>query len=166
MQTLMCRVSFPTAFGRCAISWHAAGLTSFELPEASARVTDEASAPPEILVVISRVQKHLTGIPQDFSDLQYDFSELAAFDRAVVEVTLAVKSGETRSYGGIAAALGQPAGVSRAVGSALGANRWPLLIPCHRIVAANGKMTGFSGPGGVLAKTRLLALEGAQLLSE
>ena len=166
MQTLMRRVSFATALGRCAISWHAEGLTGFELPEAPSRDTDELSPPAEIIQVIARVQKHLQGSPEDYSDLRYDFSEVAAFNRAVLEATLKVKSGDTRSYGQIAASLGQPAGASRAVGSALGANRWPLLIPCHRIVAANGKMTGFSGPGGVLAKTRLLALEGAQLLSE
>ena len=67
---------------------------------------------------------------------------------------------------GAARALGQPPGVSRAIGAALGANPWPLLVPCHRIVAADGKMTGFSGPGGIRTKLRLLALEGAELFAE
>jgi methylated-DNA-[protein]-cysteine S-methyltransferase len=77
-----------------------------------------------------------------------------------------VKPGHTSSYGDLAAAIGQPAAASRAVGTALGSNPWPLLIPCHRILAATGKMTGFSGPGGIATKVKLLALEGAQLLAE
>ena len=94
----------------------------------------------------------------------YDFARLPEFHRAVLRATLGVKSGHTATYGAIAAALGQPPGASCAVGTALGANPWPLLIPCHRIVAAGGKMTGFSGPGGVATKVKLLALEGARLL--
>ena len=66
----------------------------------------------------------------------------------------------------IRVSLGLPAGSARAVAAALGANPWPLLVPCHRIVGADGGMTGFSGPGGIRTKTRLLALEGALLLSE
>ena len=103
---------------------------------------------------------------QDFSDLPYDFAALSEFNRAVLRATLNVKPGRTATYGEVALAIGQPAAASRAVGTVLAGNRWPLLIPCHRIVAAGGKMTGFSGPGGVVTKTRLLTLEGAQLLSE
>jgi methylated-DNA-[protein]-cysteine S-methyltransferase len=77
-----------------------------------------------------------------------------------------VKAGHTATYGEIAASIGESAAASRAVGTALGANPWPLLIPCHRVVAATGKMTGFSGPGGISTKTRLLAVEGAQLVAE
>ena len=110
------------------------------------------------------MQHHLAGDPQDFSDLPYDFARVPEFHRAVLRATLAVKSGHTTTYGALAATLGQPPGASRAVGTALGANPWPLVIPCHRVVAASGKMTGFSGPGGVDTKARLLALEGAQLL--
>ena len=78
----------------------------------------------------------------------------------------AIPPGRVASYGAIAAALGQPPGASRAVGAALGANPWPLLVPCHRIVAADGRMTGFSGPGGIKTKLRLLKLEGTQLFAE
>ncbi len=166
MQTLMQRVTFDTALGRCAVRWRDGLLTGFELPEAAAAITDCATPPPEIVAVMERVRRHLAGRYEDFSDLAYDFSAVPDFQAAVLRATLDVKPGQTRSYGEIAAAIGQPPAVSRAVGAALGANRWPLLIPCHRIIAANGRMTGFSGPGGVRAKTRLLALEGAQLLSE
>ncbi len=166
MQTHMRRVTFDTPLGRCALSWHDAGLTGFELPEAASRDSDETAPPAEISQLIARVRLHLAGQPQDFSDLRFDFSALADFNLAVLRETLRIRSGATTTYGAIAAALGQPPAASRAVGAALGANRWPLLIPCHRVVAADGRMTRFSGPGGILTKTRLLALEGAQLLSE
>ena len=88
------------------------------------------------------------------------------FAREVLRAALHVKPGHTASYGEIAQAAGLPLTACRNVGSALGSNPWPLLIPCHRVVAATGKMTGFSGPGGVATKVRLLALEGAQLIAE
>jgi methylated-DNA-[protein]-cysteine S-methyltransferase len=160
------RIAFPTALGCCALSWNADGLTRFELPEAATRSTDVATPPAEITALIARVQRHLAGDPQDFSGVTYDFTRVPEFHRTVLQATLAVKAGHTATYGEIAAALGQSLAASRAVGAALGANPWPLLIPCHRIVAASGKMTGFSGPGGVATKVKLLALEGAQLLAE
>jgi len=161
----MPRASFPTAFGVCALSWGDTGLTGFELPEAPARDEDQ-TPPPEIARLIARVQLHLGGTLQDFSGLPYDFGRVPEFAREVYRATLAVKAGRTASYGTLAAVLGHPPAVSRAVGSALGANPWPLLVPCHRIVAADGKMTGFSGPGGIRTKLRLLALEGAELFAE
>lgn len=162
----MSRTTFPTSLGLCAVSWHETGLTGFELPEARVRPGDESAPPAEIAALIARVQQHLAGEPQDFSDLSYDFADEPAFNVEVLRATLAVKSGQTRSYGEIATAIGQPPAASRAVGAALGANRWPLLIPCHRIVAADGRMTGFSGPGGIKTKLRLLALEGSQLFAD
>jgi methylated-DNA-[protein]-cysteine S-methyltransferase len=112
------------------------------------------------------VRQHLHGKFQDFSDVRYDFARVPEFAREVYHATLGVKAGQTTSYGALATALGHPPAASRAVGSALGANPWPLLVPCHRIVAADGKMTGFSGPGGIKTKLRLLALEGAELFAE
>jgi methylated-DNA-[protein]-cysteine S-methyltransferase len=159
----MPRHAFHTAFGHCAISWGDAGLTRFELPETASRAGDSTELPPEIIALAGRVRAHLSGRLQDFSDLSYQFSLVPVFARDVYRATLAVKPGQTRTYGEIAAALGQPPGVSRAVGAALGANPWPLLVPCHRVVAAGGKMTGFSGPGGITTKLRLLALEGAEM---
>ncbi len=162
----MPRATFPTALGTCALSWSETGLTGFELPEVPVRGDDAASPPAAIAVLIARVQRHFTGELQDFSDLRYDFGRVPEFPREVYHATLAVKAGSTASYGDIAAVLGYAPGMSRAVGTALGANPWPLLVPCHRIVSADGKMTGFSGPGGVKTKLRLLALEGAQLFAE
>jgi methylated-DNA-[protein]-cysteine S-methyltransferase len=160
----MPRATFPTAFGFCAISWNDTGLTGFQLPGVKRRDDDLATPPPEIAAIIVRVQRHFTGELQDFSDLHYDFANVPEFNRRVLEATLGIKAGHTSTYGGIAAAIGEQPVASRGVGAALGANRWPLLIPCHRVTGADGKMTGFSGPGGVETKVKLLALEGAQLL--
>jgi methylated-DNA-[protein]-cysteine S-methyltransferase len=163
----MPHVIFPTPLGPCAIAWSPDGLTAFFLPRSEKRLppgAETAEPPLWISVIATRVQRHLGGDLQDFSDLRYDFTAIPEFHRAVLQATLAVKAGHSTTYGAIAAALGQPPGASRAVGTALGANHWPLLIPCHRVVAANGKMTGFSGPGGVDTKAKLLAIEGAQLL--
>ncbi len=110
------------------------------------------------------MQRHLAGEPQDFADVPYDFSAVPGFNQRVLRATLAVKAGRTTTYGKIAAAMGEAPDASRAVGAALGANRWPLLIPCHRVTGADGKMTGISGRGGVTKKVKLLTPEGACLL--
>jgi methylated-DNA-[protein]-cysteine S-methyltransferase len=161
----MPHATFSTPLGTCAIAWSDAGLTRFLLPDPERRGTDtETEPPPWVAEVIERVRQHIAGNAQDFSDLRFDFGRMSEFNRAVLRATLAVKSGRTATYGDIAIAIGQPIAASRAVGTALGDNPFPLLIPCHRIVATSGKMTGFSGPGGVATKVKLLALEGAQLL--
>lgn len=162
----MSRIVFETALGRCALGWNEAGVTHFNLPPAAHDAFDAHTPPLEIAAIVDRVRQHLLGTPQDFSDLCYDFNDVPAFQAEVLRATLAVKCGQTRSYGAIAAAIGQPAAAARAVGAALGTNRWPLLIPCHRIVSANGRMVGFSGPGGIKTKLKLLALEGAELFAE
>ena len=110
-------------------------------------------------------RRHLAGEMQDFADLPYAWSRVYSFQRAVYEAALH-KPGQTWSYGQLAAAVGQPTKTARAVGTALGKNPWPLLIPCHRFIGADGRMTGFSAPGGIKTKLRLLALEGAELFAE
>ena len=161
----MPRVTFSTPLGPCVIAWSDAGLlTHFDLPGATKRPEDVATPPAEIAAIIARVQRHLEGDLQDFSDLRYDFSAVTEFNQRVLRATLAIKAGHTSTYGRVAAAINEPPAASRGVGAALGANRWPLLIPCHRVTGAAGKMTGFSGPGGVATKVKLLALEGACLL--
>ena len=163
----MPHATFTTPLGVCAIAWNDLGLTRFLLPDPQRSGSNtEADPPPWVREIIDRVRRHLAGEPQDFADVRFDFSRVPEFVRAVLLATLGVKAGCTASYGEIAAAIGQPPAASRAVGSALGSNPWPLLVPCHRIVASTGKMTGFSGPGGVATKIKLLALEGAQLIAE
>jgi methylated-DNA-[protein]-cysteine S-methyltransferase len=158
----MAATSFDTSFGRCAIAWEANVITGFSLPPIHCR---SECPPPWITDIISRVQRHLTGEMQDFADLPYSWATVSDFQRKVYRAALSVKSGQTASYGQLAAASGHPS-MSREVGRALGQNPWPLLIPCHRFIGADGRMTGFSSPGGIKTKLRLLALEGAQLFAE
>jgi methylated-DNA-[protein]-cysteine S-methyltransferase len=163
----MPHTTFNTPFGLCAIAWNEIGLTRFLLPDPERQSGHTESDPPSwVSEIIDRVRRHLTGDVQDFSDVPYDFSRLPEFACAVLRATLNVKPGHTATYSELATAIGVPLEACRAVGSALGGNPWPLLIPCHRIIAATGKMTGFSGPGGIATKIKLLALEGAQLFAE
>lgn len=163
----MPHATFSTPLGTCAIAWNDQGLTRFLLPDPERQAGHTEAEPPSwVAEIIDRVKRHLLGDVQDFSDVRFDFSRVPDFVRAVLRATLAIKPGHTVTYGEIASAIGQPMEASRAVGSALGSNPWPLLIPCHRVIASTGKMTGFSGPGGVATKVKLLAIEGAQLLAE
>lgn len=169
---------FPTALGTCGLAWNDIGLTGFQLPGADVEQTERLLAakartkpadvprPEWVRRLIERVQVHLEGKTQDFSDVPLDWSRVSDFQQAVYRQTQAIKPGFKRSYGEIAKAMALGNEAARAVGVALANNPWPLIVPCHRVVSASDKMTGFSAPGGVLAKTRLLALEGAELLSE
>jgi len=167
---------FPTQFGTCGIGWNENGLTGFQLPDDNDALTERSLAaragtqpgePPEwVRQIIARVQLHLAGKLQDFSGTPLDRSYASDFQMAVYVQTQAVKPGFKKSYGEIARLMALGNESARAVGAALAANPWPLIVPCHRVVSAGDKMTGFSAPGGVRTKTRLLALEGAELLSD
>jgi methylated-DNA-[protein]-cysteine S-methyltransferase len=169
---------FPTAFGTCGLAWNEAGLTGFQLAEESRALAErrftskmqtklvEGEPPVGVQQVVVRVQQHFEGRLQDFSDVRIDWSRVSDFQKAVYLQAQTIKPGYTRSYGEIAKALSLGPEVAHDVGVALSMNPWPLLVPCHRVVSAGGKMTGFSAPGGVRTKTRLLVLEGAELLSE
>lgn len=169
---------FPTGFGTCGIAWNDTGLTGFQLPEGDeartgallARRTQSQPAtetpPAWVRDLICRVQEHLAGHLHDFKDARIDWSLVTEFQQSVYRRTLQIKPGLKKSYGEIARELSLGNEAARAVGVALGNNPWPVIVPCHRVVSASDKMTGFSGPGGVRTKTRLLALEGAELISE
>lgn len=163
---------FATPLGTCGVSWNDVGVTAFALPPATPDSFPTRSTgkifplPPEIAGLIARVIRHLGGASQDFGDVGYDFSDVTPFQREVYVAALRVPAGETRTYGWLAQQTGRGAAASRAIGGALGKNPWPLLVPCHRFIGANGKMTGFSASGGLATKRRLLALEGAELLAE
>jgi methylated-DNA-[protein]-cysteine S-methyltransferase len=170
----MASTLFETAIGMCGIAWSDVGVTSVQLPEATleltrqrllakAREPDEAprSRPPLwVLRAIARLRRHLGGRPQKLSRIPLDFTGIAPFHSCVFRALLEVPSGATISYGELAKAVGSP-GAARAVGRAMGANPFPLIVPCHRVLAAGGKAGGFSAHGGVATKERLLALEGA-----
>ena len=121
---------------------------------------EEAEPPPAIAAIVARIAAFLGGAPDDFSDLPYDFGQVSAFEAAVYREALAIPAGATATYGAIAAKLGD-IGHSRAVGQALGHNPWPIVVPCHRVTGADGKMGGFSAPGGRATKLKLLEIEGA-----
>jgi methylated-DNA-[protein]-cysteine S-methyltransferase len=108
------------------------------------------------------LQRHLGGEAQDLSQLPLDLGVLGLFQRAVYEAVRTLRPGETATYGEIAARLGKP-GASRAVGQALGKNPFLVAVPCHRVLAKGGAPGGFSAPGGVVTKQRLLALEGVTI---
>lgn len=169
---------FPTSFGTCALAWSETALTGFRLPEDEVERTEQELAarakskpateprPEWVRRLVERVQQHFDGRLQDFVDVPLDWSRVTDFQRAVYLQAQEIKPGQKKSYGEIARALALGPEAARAVGVALAANPWPLVVPCHRVVSAADKMTGFSAGGGVRTKTRLLALEGAELLSE
>ena len=162
---------FDTPLGRCAIAWGRQGVLALRLPEAfeddtrnalrdSVPYATERVPTEDIAGKIERIRSVLAGGRDDLHTIQLDMTGVPEFHRRVYEETRAILPGETRTYGEIARALGD-AGAARAVGVALGANRFPLIVPCHRVVGASGKMTGFSAPGGIETKLRLLRIEGA-----
>lgn len=169
---------FPTAFGNCGMAWNETGLVGFQLPAVdednverkfSLRTQTKTATegrPEWIRRLVERVQQHMEGKVFDFSPTPLDWSRVSDFQRAVYLQTQAIKPGYTKSYGEIAHEIAVGNKAARAVGVALATNPWPLVVPCHRVVSSSGNMTGFSGDGGIRTKTRLLALEGAELLSE
>jgi methylated-DNA-[protein]-cysteine S-methyltransferase len=162
---------FDTPLGLCAIVWDARGITGTQLPEAGRgaatrrlqrRFPDAHNGPPPpaIAAAMARIAAALGGGKDDFADLALDWRTVSAFDRAVYQEARAIPAGETRTYGELAARLGDP-GRAQAVGQALGRNPWPIVVPCHRITGADGRMGGFSAPGGRATKLKLLEIEGA-----
>ncbi len=162
---------FDTALGRCGIAWGEAGLRSVSFPEASDELTCAqlrrrapgaacASPPAEIGRLISDIMALFSGEARNLAYAKLDMENIGAFEREVYALSLAIKPGEVKTYGELAKALGDVAHARR-VGQALGRNPFPIVVPCHRIVGADGAMTGFSAPGGAELKRRLLKIEGA-----
>jgi methylated-DNA-[protein]-cysteine S-methyltransferase len=162
---------FDTVIGRCGIAWGERGIAGVQLPESQTTATraqlrqrfpGAVEAPPSQLAqrAITRMTALLNGDAVDLSDLPLNLEQVPAFQRRVYAVARAIPVGATLTYGEVAARMGEP-GAARAVGQALGANPWPIIVPCHRVLAAGGKPGGFSAHGGVTTKLRLLATEGA-----
>lgn len=169
---------FETPLGACGIAWREtadsgsqAAVTAVQLPEATPRATEsriarkaglsQVDTPPlEIAAIIEKIRKHLQGEVQDFRNVALDLENVDPFFRQVYEATRQIPPGQTRTYGEIAKAVGQPA-AAQEVGQAMAKNPVPIIVPCHRVAAAGGKLGGFSAPGGPATKARLLALEGA-----
>jgi methylated-DNA-[protein]-cysteine S-methyltransferase len=164
---------FDTAIGFCGIAWCERGVTGVQLPEISmeetrarmqARFPDAAEEAPsrDVQQAIDDIVALLRGEPRDLKNVTLDWESVPPFHRRVYEVARTIPPGDTRSYGHVAARLGAPGG-ARAVGQALGRNPFPLVVPCHRVLAADGTMGGFSASGGVTTKKKLLDIESRQL---
>jgi methylated-DNA-[protein]-cysteine S-methyltransferase len=162
---------FDTDIGRCGIAWGERGIAGVQLPEANedrtrARLArryphaGEAPPPADVRRVIDGIVALLGGEARDLSDAALDMDGVPEFDRRVYEVARSIAPGATLSYGEIAARLGER-GLARDVGQALGRNPFPIIVPCHRVLAAGGKAGGFSANGGVTTKLRLLTIERA-----
>jgi methylated-DNA-[protein]-cysteine S-methyltransferase len=163
---------FDTAIGRCALAWGAAGIVGVWLPEAgdealhrriARRHPDfEAAEPPAYVAEAARaIAAHLSGALDDLTAVTLDLSRVSELHRRVFAVARAIPPGRTLTYGEVAARIGEP-GAARAVGKALGENPFPIVVPCHRVLAAGGRLHGFSAPGGLATKRRLLEIEKAR----
>ncbi|MEP7241613.1 MAG: methylated-DNA--[protein]-cysteine S-methyltransferase [Devosia sp.] len=158
-----------TAIGTFGIAWTDAGVARVALPGRDRARTEvwisrEPAVPGfpegELAQLPEMIRRYAEGETVDFGSVPLDLGGVLDFNRRAYGELLKIGYGETTTYGAIARALGDVA-LSRAVGHAMGANPVPLIVPCHRVLGADGKAGGFSSPGGVSAKMRLLALEHA-----
>jgi methylated-DNA-[protein]-cysteine S-methyltransferase len=162
---------FETAIGPCGVVWGERGIRGVFLPEPDADRTRarllrrfpeavEAAPSPEIAEAVAGMTALLRGQPADLTGIVLDTDGQDPFHRRAAEVARAIPPGQTLTYGQIAARLGEP-NAAQAVGQAMGKNPFPIIVPCHRVVAAGGKTGGFSAPGGARTKLKMLQIEGA-----
>ena len=166
----------PTAIGWAGLAWSAQGLVGCCLPERdpdvvrksfARRFADAAEAPPppDIARLSEEIAALMSGGKPDLKDAVLDLSRTPAFEAKVYGIARGIPPGETLTYGEIAVQLGDKL-LARDVGAALGRNPWPIVVPCHRVTAAGGKLGGFSARGGQSTKLRLLAIEGAAVAAQ
>ena len=164
---------FDTAIGAVAIAWSERGLKGVQLPEADAARTRarmarrypdavEGEPPLEVRDAAAAITALVGGEARDLGSIPLDMEGVETFPHGVYEAARTIPPGQTLTYGEIAKRIGEP-GAARAVGEALGRNPFAIVVPCHRVLAAGGKLGGFSANGGVVTKLRLLEIEGASL---
>jgi methylated-DNA-[protein]-cysteine S-methyltransferase len=162
---------FGTAIGPCGIAWGPRGIVGVQLPERHAtaprerlqrRYPDvpEASPPPEVQRAIDDIIALLSGEARELSHVVLDMGGIPAFRQRLYAALRNIPPGSTITYGDLAARIGDGC-TAQDVGEAMGKNPFPIIVPCHRVLAANGKMGGFSAPGGVATKLRMLNIEQA-----
>ena len=165
---------FETVAGFAAIGWNAKGINSFRLPAGTAgeaerallrRLPDAkpATPPPAVQAVIDDARRYFAGERVDFAQVPVDLGKQQPFFERVYAAVRALGWGETATYGAIAQALEAGPEFARDVGQAMAANPVPLIVPCHRVTAANGKIGGFSAPGGSASKALMLGIEGVEV---
>jgi methylated-DNA-[protein]-cysteine S-methyltransferase len=162
---------FDTAAGFCAIAWSDAGVARFHLPTSTAAATErglrrrlidaEPAMPPvEVNAVVEAAKRYFAGEKVDFSNVPLDLHGQDEFFLQIYAAARRVAWGQTTTYGSLAKELGAGPEAARDVGQAMAKNPVPLIIPCHRVLAAGGKLGGFSAPGGSATKQRMLEMEG------
>ena len=162
---------FDTSIGRCGIAWSERGIVAVQLPESRdietrARLLRhhpdaiEGPPPPDIQRALDSIVSLMAGEDADLSHAVLDMQRVPPFHRNVYEVARSVPPGATLSYGEVAKQLGSK-GSARAVGQALGRNPFAIVVPCHRVLAADGRIGGFSANGGIATKLRMLSIEAA-----
>jgi len=162
---------FDTAIGTCGIAWNTNGIAGINLPDATpAKVLQrlherfegaiESAPSTKVQIVIQQIQALLAGKAVNFNGVLLDMHGVPEFHQRVYELVRTIPVGSTLSYGEVAQRLDKP-GAARAVGQAMGRNPFPIIVPCHRVVAANGKLGGFTASGGSSTKLRLLQVESA-----
>ena len=173
---------FDTALGVAGIGFTERAVVAVQLPEATAeatrrrfarRLSDATEVDQDSAVdgeigdgerfavgrdAIARIQALLAGEDVDLDPVPVDVSGASDFNQQVYSVVRMIGRGETLTYGEVARRVGEPGG-AQAVGRAMGANPIPVIIPCHRVVGANGQLVGFSANGGVETKRRMLLAE-------
>jgi methylated-DNA-[protein]-cysteine S-methyltransferase len=156
--------TFATEIGTCGVEWDDVGITRIHLPRmrelTHARRIDSADVPARIRAAADAITRLLAGAAEDLREVVLSDASVEPFAARVYAATRAVGPGRTTTYGAIARELGEP-GAARAVGAALGANPFPIVVPCHRVLAADGSLHGFSAPGGTVTKRRMLEIEHA-----
>jgi len=159
---------FDTAIGDCGIAWNANGITQMQFPEKDRALTEksirkrsgaEPQTPPQFVTdAIALVRRYLDGEQIDFSGVHVDLPNADDFHRKLYAALRKIGWGKTVTYGALGKAIGEID--PRDIGQAMGKNPVPIIIPCHRVLAAGNKIGGFSAPGGISTKEKLLALEG------
>jgi methylated-DNA-[protein]-cysteine S-methyltransferase len=173
-QALHDYIVFETAGGFCAIAWNDAGIRRLQLPARSGEAAERSllrrlpvlnfgKLTPKVTDTVIAVTRYFEGEKVDFSDVRLDLGEQEEFFERIYSATRRVGWGCTTTYGTLAKELGAGPEAARDVGQAMANNPVPLIIPCHRVLAAGGKVGGFSAPGGSAAKLRMLELEGVRI---
>jgi methylated-DNA-[protein]-cysteine S-methyltransferase len=174
---------FETKLGVCGIAWkegddyrNGVAVIAFQLPDLSDKATaknivaktsavEAKKIPPPIEAIIEMVQRHLAGEVQDFKNIEIDLDDAGPFAKTVYDAARKIPSGGIMTYGELAQKAMHPK-AARAVGQAMARNPVPLIIPCHRVVAAGKKPGGYTAPGGIATKAKILAVEGAAVKSD
>jgi methylated-DNA-[protein]-cysteine S-methyltransferase len=165
---------FETALGFCAIAWNDKGVVRFRLPEPNAEATEQAllrrlpdatpaAPPPAIAEAVAAAQAYFSGQQTDFSGVPVDLGKQSELFEKIYAAARRLGWGETTTYGAMAKQFGSDWEIARDVGQAMAKNPIPLIIPCHRVLAAGGKIGGFSAPGGAATKAKMLEMEGVGL---